>query len=77
MELGESWEGVKMKHKNQKELKKFNDMLAIANICGLVKQDKIKEAVEVAQVRNITPEQFGKIANMTDLTPQEIYKAVF
>ena len=66
-----------MKHKSQKELKKFNDMLAIANICELVKQDKIKEAVEVAQVRNITPEQFGKIANMAELTPQEIYRAVF
>ena len=66
-----------MKHKSQKEIKKFNDMLCIANICGLVKQDKIKEAVEAAQTRNITPEQFGKIANMTDRTPQEIYKAVF
>lgn len=66
-----------MKHKRQEQLKKFNDLVAIANIVGLVKADKIKEAVEVANVRKFTSEQFGKIANMTDLKAEEIYKEVF
>lgn len=51
--------------------------MAISVIVALVKEDKISQAIEVAEERKFTAEQFGKIANMTDLTAKEIYKKVF
>lgn len=66
-----------MKHTTQKQLKKFNDTLAIASIIGLVKKGKIKEAIQVAENRKFTPEQFGKIAKMTDYKVEDIYNSLF
>lgn len=66
-----------MKHSSQTALKKQNDLIAIASIKGCVLKDDIKKAVEIAEKRNFTPEQFGKIASMTDFTAEEIYKNVF
>lgn len=65
-----------MKHKRQEQIKKTNDLIAITNIIALVKADKFPAAIECANKRNFTPEQFGKIANMTECTAEEIYKAV-
>lgn len=65
-----------MKHQRQEQIKKTNYLIAIANIIALVKADKFPQAIETANKRNFTPEQFGKIANMTDLTAEEIYKMV-
>lgn len=66
-----------MRHQRQGKIRKTNDLIAIANIVGLVKADKFPEAIEVSIKRNFTPEQFGKIANMTELPSEEIYKRVF
>ena len=66
-----------MRHKSQATLKKQNDILAIASIKGCIKKDDIKEAVNIAEKRKFTPQQFGKIANMTELPAEEIYKRVF
>ncbi len=66
-----------MKHQRQEQIKKTNDLIAISTIIGLVKKGKFPEAIEIANKRNFTPEQFGKIANMTEHTAEEIYKIVF
>lgn len=66
-----------MKHQRQEQIKKQNDLIAIATITGLVKANKFPQAIETANKRNFTPEQFGKIANMTELSAEEIYKRVF
>lgn len=66
-----------MKHQSREQIKKTNDLMAISVIVALVKEDKISQAIEVAEERKFTAEQFGKIANMTDLTAKEIYKKVF
>lgn len=65
-----------MKHQRQEQIKKQNDLIAIATIIGLVKNGKFPEAIEISGKRKFTPEQFGKIANMTDLTAEEIYTKV-
>ena len=65
-----------MKHKRQEEIRKHNDLIAIATIIGLVKQNKFPQAIEISEKRKFTPEQFGKIANMTELSAEEIYKRV-
>lgn len=65
-----------MKHQRQEQIKKQNDLIAIASIKGCIEKDNIKEAVDIAERRKFTPEQFGKIANMTDLTAEEIYTKV-
>lgn len=65
-----------MKHQRQEQIKKQNDLIAIAQIIALVKADKFPQAIEVSNKRNFTPEQFGKIANMTELSAEEIYKRV-
>lgn len=65
-----------MRKPTQEQLKKKNDIIAIAVIKGLVQDGNIKEAVNTAEKRKFTPEQFGKIANMTDLSAEEIYKRV-
>jgi len=69
-------EGLRMKHQKQEQIKKTNDLIAIAQIIALVKADKFPQAIETANKRNFTPEQFGKIANMTELSAEEIYKRV-
>ena len=66
-----------MKHQRQEQIKKTNDLIAISTIIGLVKADKFPQAIEVSEIRKFTPEQFGKIANMTELSAEEIYKRVF
>ena len=66
-----------MRRKSQEQLKKTNDIIAIANIIGLVKADKFKEAIEVSIKRGFSPEEFGIIANMTDCKAEDIYKKVF
>jgi hypothetical protein len=66
-----------MKHQRLEQIKKTNDLIAISTIIGLVKADKFPQAIEVSEKRNFTPEQFGKIANMTELSAQEVYKRVF
>lgn len=66
-----------MKHQRQEQIKKTNDLIAISTIIGLVKADKFPQAIEVSEKRKFTPEQFGKIANMTDLSAEEVYKRVF
>lgn len=70
-------EGLNMKHQRQEQIKKTNDLIAIANIIALVKADKFPQAIDVSEKRKFTPEQFGKIANMTELSAEEIYKMVF
>lgn len=70
-------EGLKMKHQRQEQIKKTNDLIAISTIIGLVKVGKFPQAIEVSEKRKFTPEQFGKIANMTELSAEEIYKRVF
>lgn len=65
-----------MRHPTQESLKKKNDTIAIAVIKGLVDEGRFPEAIDVAEKRKLTPEQFGKIANMTDLSAEEIYKRV-
>lgn len=66
-----------MKHQRQEQIKKTNDLIAISTIIGLVKADKFPQAIEVSEKRKFTPEQFGKIANMTELSAEEVYKRVF
>lgn len=66
-----------MKHQRQEQIKKQNDLIAIATITGLVKNGKFPEAIEISDKRKFTPEQFGKIANMTELSAEEIYIRVF
>lgn len=66
-----------MKHQRQEQIKKTNDIIAISVIIGLVKENKFPQAIDVSEKRKFTPEQFGKIANMTDLTAEEVYKRVF
>lgn len=66
-----------MKHKSQTTLKKQNDIIAIASIKGCIEKDDIKTAVDIAEKRKFTPEQFGKISHMTELPAEEIYKRVF
>lgn len=66
-----------MKHQRLEQIKKTNDLIAISTIIGLVKADKFPQAIEVSEKRNFTPEQFGKIANMTELSAEEVYKRVF
>ena len=66
-----------MRHQKQEQIKKNQDIIAIATIISLVKEGKFKRAIEISEQRTITPEQFGKIANMTELPATEIYKRVF
>ena len=65
-----------MKHQRQEQIKKKNDLIAITVIVGLIKANKFPEAIEVSNKRKFTPKQFGKIANMTELSAEEIYKRV-
>jgi len=60
----------------QEQLKKKNDIIAIAVIKGLIKEGKIPEAIDVAKKRKFTPEQFGKITNMVNESAEEIYKRI-
>lgn len=50
-----------MKHLSQKQLKKNKKNFLVANIKGLLKQGKIKEAIKCAKVAGITAEEFGKL----------------
>ncbi len=65
-----------MRRPTQEQLKKKNDIIAIAVIKGLVADGNIKEAIDTAEKRKFTPEQFGQIAHMTELSAEEIYKRV-
>lgn len=65
-----------MKHKSIEQLKKTNDLIAIANIIGLIKKDEISKAIDICEQRKFTPKQFGKIANMVNLSAEEIYKNI-
>ena len=53
----------------------LEDLISIG-IVGLIKANKFPEAIEVSNKRKFTPKQFGKIANMTELSAEEIYKRV-
>lgn len=66
-----------MRHQRQEQIKKTNDMIAISAIINLVKADRFKDAIDIAERRKFTPVQFGEIANMTELTAEEIYQRVF
>ena len=66
-----------MKHSRQEQIKKTNDLIAISTIIGLVKTDKLSQAIEISEKRKFTPEQFGKITNMAELSAEEVYKRVF
>lgn len=65
-----------MKHQQQKQIKKTNDLIAISTIIGLVKNDEFPKAIDVAINRGFTAEQFGQMANMVDLSAEEIYENV-
>lgn len=65
-----------MKHKPQTTLKKQNDIIAIAAIKGCIEKGNIKEAVNIAERRKFTPEQFGIISHMTEEAAENIYKKV-
>lgn len=65
-----------MRRPTQEQLKKKNDIIAIAIIKVLLEKDKLSEAIDVAEKRKFTPEQFGKMAHMVDLSAEKIYKTV-
>lgn len=55
-----------MKHQTQRAIKEQHRRIAIANIKGLLKQEKVKEAIECAEIAGITPKEFGEIVRETN-----------
>lgn len=59
-----------MRHQTDKARKEFQRKIAIANIQGLLKQEKIKEAIHCATIAGLTPEEFGQIVKEMDSKQQ-------
>lgn len=55
-----------MKHQTQRAIKEQHRRIAIANIKGLLKQDRVKEAIDSAEIAGITPKEFGQIVRETN-----------
>lgn len=55
-----------MKHQTQRAIKEQHRRIAIANIKGLLKQEKVKEAIECAEIAGISPKEFGEIVRETN-----------
>ena len=74
-----------MKHQSIEQRKKGNIKMAIATIIGLVNEEKIKQAVDVAMQHGITDVQFGIITRYAGTTnaatisenAEKIYKELF
>lgn len=52
--------------RTQQQLKDFRERMNIANILGMIKEDRLKEAVDNAIKFGYTPEQFGIISQYTE-----------
>lgn len=51
-----------MKHKSQEQIKAFRHQLTVVNVKGLLKQNKIKEAIDCACSNGIDSKEFGEIS---------------
>ena len=50
-----------MRHQQKKSISAKMRAIAIANIKSLLKQDKVAQAIDCAEIAGISPEDFGLI----------------
>ena len=55
-----------MRHQTQQQIKATNTMIAESVIKAMIQKGKIKEAVELAEQRHISPERFRELTSITE-----------